>query len=144
MSPKKLERLKTESDVIALKLKGYSIREIARYLEKPYKTIQKVFAVAIQKELANSNNKREILVEMDVQRLETLTKAIFEKATKGDYKAIEMVLKIMERKARLLGLDQQIEHTVNNFNGLCFLPPEDPIPVVSTQSETQIPILEST
>ena len=127
MNEKKLQKLTDEAKIVGLKLKGYSLREIAVYLHKPYKTVQRLFNSAIKKELSRTDSKREMLIEVDVQRLEALIKAVYEKALKGEYKAIEAVLKIMERKARLLGLDQQIEHTVNNFNGICLLPPEDPI-----------------
>jgi hypothetical protein len=45
------------------------------------------------------------LVELELQRLDTLFMAMWELAKGGDYQATDRAIRIMERRAKLLGLD---------------------------------------
>ena len=51
---------------------------------------------------------------MEVERLNELFKSAYPKAKKGDEKSINSCLKIMERKAKLLGLDAPEKQEVDN------------------------------
>lgn len=48
-------------------------------------------------------------VDLEAQRLDALTNAFWESAMAGDVRAGRMVLDIMERRAKMLGLDQAIK-----------------------------------
>lgn len=50
----------------------------------------------------------EQIISEDLQRLELIEKAILGAALAGDYHAIDRLLKVQERRARLLGLDAAI------------------------------------
>ncbi len=48
--------------------------------------------------------------KLELARVDQLMLAIWPKATSGDLQALDRVLKLLERRARLLGLDLQPEH----------------------------------
>ena len=45
--------------------------------------------------------------EMEMTRLDTLQSACWDAALAGDLRAVEVVLRVMEQRRRLLGLDEQ-------------------------------------
>jgi hypothetical protein len=49
---------------------------------------------------------RELLLAMELSRLDKLQSAYFEDATKGDLRAAQMVLNIMAQRAKFTGMDQ--------------------------------------
>jgi len=49
------------------------------------------------------------LLQVELERLDRLTSAVWAKAIAGDHGEIDMVLKLMDRRARLLGLYPQQE-----------------------------------
>lgn len=56
----------------------------------------------MQAEIAESAHE---VRQIEIERLDAMWRAVYEKATNGDYKAIDQCLKIMERRSRYLGLD---------------------------------------
>ena len=93
-----------------LRLAGASYRQIAQQLgvdvALAYRDVAKMIA-EYASEPAGQVRKAE------VARLDKLMLAHWSEAIKGDYKATQMVLQIMDRRARLLGLDapQRIDIT---------------------------------
>jgi predicted DNA-binding protein (UPF0251 family) len=94
-----------------LRLAGMSYRQIGdkmgvsqqsafRYVKTAIKSIQKDYA-----------EKAHELVTIDLAKLKQIELAMYGKVMKGDLNAIDKLLKVMERRARLLGLDapKQIE-----------------------------------
>jgi hypothetical protein len=59
------------------------------------------------------------LREIELDRLDRLQRGIWERAKDGDIRAIDSVLRIIDRRARLLGLDapQKIQAEVVNYDG---------------------------
>jgi hypothetical protein len=59
------------------------------------------------------------LREIELDRLDRLQRGIWERAKDGDIRAIDAVLRIIDRRARLLGLDapQKIQAEVVNYDG---------------------------
>jgi hypothetical protein len=57
------------------------------------------------------------VVHQELDRLDSLQVAIWDKAMGGDEKAILAILKIMERRARYLGLDKPMKVEVTNYDG---------------------------
>lgn len=49
------------------------------------------------------------ILELEVARLDQLLASVWERATGGHLESIDRVLKIMDRRARLLGLDKTVE-----------------------------------
>ena len=63
----------------------------------------------VSKEFDRINQRRaekaEAVVRLELQRLDAIHKTLWEKCKQGDLKAISTLLKTMERRAALLGLD---------------------------------------
>lgn len=55
---------------------------------------------------------RELLVARELRTLDLLQRAVMSDALKGDTKAVDRVLSIMERRAKTLGLDQAAKVSV--------------------------------
>lgn len=88
------------------RLKGLSYREIAevmgidrsvafRYVKEAIKTIQDKYT-----------EKAKALVTLERQKLDRLEVGLIKSTREGDVKAATAMLKIMERRAKLLGLDE--------------------------------------
>lgn len=88
-----------------LRKKGNNYREIARELKVSPATIV-LDVKAVMKELVKEQQKEaEGYRVLELDRLETLQVKMWEQVEKGDQGAVDRVLRIMERRARLLGLD---------------------------------------
>ena len=62
----------------------------------------------------------EALVAIELKRLDLMAEALWDKATEGDTAATDRLLKIAERRARMLGYDaeekRQIDHKTTDNN----------------------------
>lgn len=57
------------------------------------------------------------LRELELDRLDRLQRFAWPQATQGNLRAIDSILRIMARRARLLGLDAPIKQEVTTFEG---------------------------
>lgn len=111
LSPKRVLELEKVHAAIELRKRGKSFQEIAEICgwanrNGPY--------LAIQRHL--TRNIREAsteLIELEVLRLDALLDAQWPLAMGGDDKAATIILKIMERRAKLLGLDKPVEQKIS-------------------------------
>jgi orotate phosphoribosyltransferase-like protein len=88
-----------------LRKKGNNYREIAKELGVSPATIV-LDVKAVLNQLAKEQQKEAADYKaLELDRLETLQIKMWELAEKGDHGAVDRVLRIMERRARLLGLD---------------------------------------
>lgn len=55
----------------------------------------------------------EDLVAIELKRLDLMAEAIWDKASEGDTAAIDRLLKIAERRARMLGHDAEIKRQID-------------------------------
>lgn len=64
------------------------------------------------------------LIQLETERLDRLMLALWKDATNGNQGAVDRVLKIMERRAKLLGLDRptKFEGDVNGTGGMLIIP----------------------
>jgi hypothetical protein len=97
---------------IELRKQGYTLAEIAPMVG--YKTAGGVSG-AIAKEIDRFvQEPTEQLIKMELQRLDRMMRAIWSEAVDDkDKGAIETVLKIMDRRSKLLGLDKAIATSVS-------------------------------
>jgi AraC-like DNA-binding protein len=70
---------------------------------------------AMQRTLNNAGS--EEIRELEADRLDRLQRFAWPQAAQGDLRAIESVLRIMARRARLLGLDAPIRQEVTTYEG---------------------------
>ena len=90
---------------VELRLAGYSLKQIGAELGVTFQAVAKM----INKELSElrdvAEKDAEILREVEVARLDAMLKAKWPEVEIGNDAAIDRVLRIMERRAKLLGLD---------------------------------------
>ena len=84
------------------RLEGYSVRSICRQLGLDEFEVQNAIMRAQDR---ISPNTREQLIDLDAARLDRYAVAIDPQAKAGDFEAIKVMLAIMERRAKLFGLD---------------------------------------
>jgi AraC-like DNA-binding protein len=99
-----LARKQLAAQVVQLRLSGHSYDEIAQYLGLSKRRVQRI----VERELSRAfREPTELLLQMELDRLDALQRAYWDAAITGDGEAADRVLRIMDRRARYLGLDRQ-------------------------------------
>lgn len=109
----KPETLQREADVLKLRRAGFTFDLIAKQLNYSHASgAQKAYVNAC-KRIVYSEVEEVRAIEMD--RLDIAQSAIWQNVLRGDTQAVNSLIRIMERRAKLLGLDaptrQQVEVT---------------------------------
>ena len=100
---RKLQALDKQRQALELRSAGYSYETIAAQLHYADRGGAHKAVVAGLK--ASLREPSERLRALEEERLDKLLAAIWAKALAGDLKAVDRCLRILERRARLLGLD---------------------------------------
>lgn len=105
-SPRRIKALQRAKDALTLRLAGYTYQQIGDKLGMTKKGAEK----AIKRHMGDIRNENAAMQEelrgMQSARLDALLQAIYARAVKGDdLQAIDRVLSIEERRAKLFGLD---------------------------------------
>jgi hypothetical protein len=96
------EALRKEQIVCEHKIRGWSFRRIER--EFGFRNADRIWRRAVAKD-ENAGFLRAEAIRVEEERLDTLQDGIWDRALAGDARAVEVALKVLERRARLLGLD---------------------------------------
>jgi len=112
---KEYERAERKKNALELRLAGASYRDIAQALNCSVGTA--------------TNDCKEAMAEIPMQqademrtvelsRLDRLQRAVWPKAVKGDLQAVDRAIKIIDRRAKLFGLDapQQVQITASDID----------------------------
>lgn len=109
MPPSKAQRAKTaarRTQAIQLRLAGTEWQQIADALGYASRAAAYVDVNrALEKALAEQRTGAEVLRETELLRLDRLQRGLWPTAVAGDTKAADTVLRIIDRRMRLLGLD---------------------------------------
>jgi hypothetical protein len=73
-----------------------------------FKAVQRVFARLAREATEDAA----VLRELEVQRLDALLVGVWPRAAKGDVAAVDRALRIAERRAKLLGLDEPAKQLI--------------------------------
>ncbi|GAA4626917.1 hypothetical protein GCM10023196_037110 [Actinoallomurus vinaceus] len=73
---------------------------------------------ALEAHLAEEKESVDSLREIELQRLDRLQAGAWSAAAAGDLRAIETVLRVVDRRCKLLGLDAPTKHEVRQVDGL--------------------------
>lgn len=111
-SPEKLKKAELQEAALELRRKGYSYREIARELKVHVKVAHKVVTDAFKEQLAKMGETSEMLVKLQMERLEAMWQGLSTNAEGGNARAIEVALRLLERQAKLCGLDAPVKQEV--------------------------------
>jgi DNA-binding CsgD family transcriptional regulator len=104
--PSRVRAAQLEQKCLELRSAGLSFREIARELKVAPATAYKAVARGLAAVNAGCREQAQELRALEALRLDQMQAALWQQATDGDVKAIDRILRIMERRARLLGLDE--------------------------------------
>lgn len=107
-----VEKALRRAKALQLKLAGYTYARIAQELgiheSQVYKDVQQAIRQYTEEPA------REVR-EQELARLDGLLTSLWYKATTGDMFAVDRVIKIMERRAKLLGLDAPPQVTLEVY-----------------------------
>ena len=105
-APAKIPAAARREKALELRASGQSIRAIADKLGVSKSQVQR----DIEKELQAAAERRkkiaELIIDLELAKLDALEKKAWEHITGGELSAIDRVLRSMERRAKLLGLDK--------------------------------------
>jgi hypothetical protein len=107
-NPKSLARTERAARAFALRKAGLSYRDIGLELGVNHATVYKDVQATIKQFLDEAREHHTQIMAIEAARLDDLQRVMWEQAAMGDRRAIETVLKIMERRAKLLGLDTPV------------------------------------
>lgn len=116
--------LANKDAALALRRAGNSYRLIAEKLECSRSYAHKMVSEALEDAKAQVAAHADDLRSEEISRLDGMLSKLYPKAEEGDVQAIDRVLKIGERRARLLGLDAPIRTALQGGG-------EDAPPIVS-------------
>lgn len=105
-SHRRLDTALRRREALAMRQRGKSYQEIADALGYSSRSAASTDINKMIKELPQENAHH--LRKIEVERMDQLLDAMWDKAMKGDGWAVDRCLKIMERRAKLLGLDAPI------------------------------------
>ena len=99
----------TEQEVKALELRraGASYRAIAKALNCSVAMAHKYVARAMKRLITKCEEQAEEVRTLELDRLDAMLMGLWPNATKGNPQAVAQVLRIMERRASMLGIDSQ-------------------------------------
>jgi hypothetical protein len=104
--PSRVRAAQLQDRCLELRANGLSFREIARELKVAPATAYKAVARGLAAVNENCREEAQELRALEALRLDQMQAALWQQATDGDVRAIDRILRIMERRARLLGLDE--------------------------------------
>src|SRR3990172_2404367 len=104
-SPRRARAAERRLQALELRIRGMKYREIGAELHVTGSAAYKACARALREISARTGETAELLRRLEVERLDSLWAAAFPGALKGDPATVRACLAIMERRARLLGLD---------------------------------------
>ena len=105
---------------IELRRKGYSYPDIADELGVSLSTAWRYVRVTLDRLAQERDQEADRLLDLELDRLDTMIKAVSEKAELGSLDHMEMYLKLIDKRVKLLGLDapKRIKHEVEDKRGL--------------------------
>lgn len=112
-SAKTLLARQREQQGLELRLGGASYAQIAEKLQMTAGGAFKAVDRALLRQRHDTDEKAEKLRRIELARLDRLQLGLWPKAKRGEEKAVREVLRVMERRAKLLSLDAaaRLEHT---------------------------------
>lgn len=90
---------------LELRIAGLSYRQIGQQLGISYQTAFRDVNTTLAELDALTKRRAERLRDLELRRLDKMTVALQEKARSGDEKAIRVLVLIMDRRAKLTGID---------------------------------------
>jgi len=107
-SPEKAQARDREREALDLRLTGMSYRKIADRLSVDVATAYRRVSAALERVKAEADEKAVEVKAMELDRLDRILEVLEPRVERGDDKAIDRVLAVQQRRAKLLGLDAPV------------------------------------
>ena len=98
-----------EQQAVTLRLAGQTYQAISDVMGVTKGGVYKMVKNSMERTIKHTDESVEILKEIELHRLDRLYARMFPLAEQGSMGAVDRCLKIMERRARLLGLDAPVK-----------------------------------
>lgn len=134
-SAAKARKLDQQAKAMELRRMGYGYQKIADQLDCSVSTAYGYIKEALTETKQQIEGDALELKAEEISRLDGMLQGIWQEARKGNYGSIDRVLKIMERRARMLGLDAPVRASVGGDGEL---PPIAHRHDVQTLSDTEL------
>ena len=105
-APSKIPAAARREKALELRAKGMSIRAIAGKLGVSKSQVQRDIEKELQAAAEGRKKIAGLIIDLELAKLDALEKKAWEHITDGELSAIDRVLRSMERRAKLLGLDK--------------------------------------
>lgn len=104
-SPKRVTALMREQSALKLRMSGATFEDIGKSLNITKQAAHAAVLRALKKANEKLTEDAIMLRELEMHRLDRLFMGIYKDATAGSFGAIDRAIKIMERRAKMMGLD---------------------------------------
>lgn len=102
-------KLQRQQAALELRRSGLSYSEIAHRIGIGKTTAHRLIEDAIREASATINDEAREMKALELSRLDGMLAGLWTDARRGNVQAVDRVLKIMERRAKLLGLDAPVK-----------------------------------
>ena len=92
---------------LAMRKQGCTYEEIAQALGITKSSAWRLVNRQLRMQARLAEEEAKVLLQLELERLDALQQAVWEQAMQGHLGAVDRVLRIMERRAKLLGLEAQ-------------------------------------
>jgi len=110
-SATRIQQAERRAQYLNLRKAGYTYERIGAQFGVSRQAVCDVVVRALKSQQAESVGD---LRALENERLDDMLRAIYAQAVKGDTGAIDRILRIMERRAKLWGLDAPVQSVVDN------------------------------
>ncbi len=112
-SSKRVRGLELEKECLRLRMAGLSYEVIARNVGCSRAGAHRAVMRAIERTIRENNETAQDVLNLELKRLDTMMNVLWRKVLEGELGAVDRVLRVMERRAKYLGLDapHRMEHT---------------------------------
>jgi hypothetical protein len=125
--PKAIESAEMRAQVLELRKQGYGYQAIGDAMGF---TKQRAYQIVTEELAAIIREPAQQILDLELQRMETLLQGVADDAAKGDPRAIDSELSIRARRARLLGIETPQKQQLDLTSGGAPLPAATGAPTV--------------
>lgn len=116
-SQKTIEAQERRTKAVALRKMGWSYGRISAQLGMTKSSVHKAVTKALTESQKHLDGEADLLRTQELDRLDDLQSFYWMDATKGNTKAGLQIIRVMERRAKLLGLDAPAKIAQTDGNG---------------------------
>ncbi len=116
----RLTAAERKKEIVRLRRNGFTLAKIAEQVGCSAQYAHKILTTYLERLETEFRNDVRELRQLEAERLDRAQLAVWDKAVKGDVGAIDRVLRIMERRARLFGLDAPARQEITGKDGRPF------------------------